>query len=285
MTMDSIGPDLLRAFVAVLETGTFTAAARALGTRQSTVSQQIKRLEGLTGRRLFARDTHRVALTVEGESFVDPARRILEAYDTMDRHLTGVPLRGRLRFGASEDFVLSALPDVLASFARRHPEVDLLVTVGLSEILYDAFDAGQLDIILAKRRSGDPRGVTAWREQVAWVARPDYSLDPTVPLPLLLYPPPSVTRSLAIATLDAARRAWRVAFTSASLSALTAAARAGVGIMPHSQRLLPAGLARVTPEGLLPVLPEIEFVILGPGRGERVAEALTRSILQWASLG
>jgi DNA-binding transcriptional LysR family regulator len=285
MTMDSIGPDLLRAFVAVLETGTFTAAARALGTRQSTVSQQIKRLEGLTGRRLFARDTHRVALTVEGESFVDPARRILEAYDTMDRHLTGVPLRGRLRFGASEDFVLSALPDVLASFARRHPEVDLLVTVGLSEILYDAFDAGQLDIILAKRRSGDPRGVTAWREQVAWVARPDYSLDPTVPLPLLLYPPPSVTRSLAIATLDAARRAWRVAFTSASLSALTAAARAGVGIMPHSQRLLPAGLARVTPEGLLPVLPEIEFVILGPGRGERVAEALTRSILHWASLG
>lgn len=285
MAMDSIGPDLLRAFVAVLETGTFTAAARALGTRQSTVSQQIKRLEGLTGRRLFARDTHRVALTVEGESFVDPARRILEAYDTMDRHLTGVPLRGRLRFGASEDFVLSALPDVLASFARRHPEVDLLVTVGLSEILYDAFDAGQLDIILAKRRSGDPRGVTAWREQVAWVARPDYPLDPTVPLPLLLYPPPSVTRSLAIATLDAARRAWRVAFTSASLSALTAAARAGVGIMPHSQRLLPAGLARVTPEGLLPVLPEIEFVILGPGRGERVAEALTRSILQWASLG
>ncbi|WP_242185726.1 LysR substrate-binding domain-containing protein [Sphingomonas sp. CARO-RG-8B-R24-01] len=285
MTMDSIGPDLLRAFLAVLETGTFTAAARALGTRQSTVSQQIKRLEGLTGRRLFARDTHRVALTVEGESFVDPARRILEAYDTMDRHLTGVPLRGRLRFGASEDFVLSALPDVLASFARRHPEVDLLVTVGLSEILYDAFDAGQLDIILAKRRSGDPRGVTAWREQVAWVARPDYSLDPTVPLPLLLYPPPSVTRSLAIATLDAARRAWRVAFTSASLSALTAAARAGVGIMPHSQRLLPAGLARVTPEGLLPVLPEIEFIILGPGRGERVAEALTRSILHWASLG
>ncbi len=285
MIMDRISPELLRAFVTVVETGSFTAAARTLGTGQSTVSQQIKRLEALAGRRLLARDTHRVALTVAGESFLDPARKILEAYDALDRHLTGVPLRGRLRFGASEDFVLSALPDVLASFARRHPEVDLLVTAGLSQTLYDAFDAGQLDIVLAKRRAGDPRGVTAWREQVAWVSRADYALDATAPLPLLLYPPPSVTRAMAIATLDAARRPWRVAFTSASLSGLTAAARAGVGIMPHSLRLLPAGLARVAADTLLPALPEIEFVILGPGRGEPVAEALTRSILQWATVG
>lgn len=280
-----MSPELLRAFVTVVEAGTFTAAARTLGTGQSTVSQQIKRLEALAGRRLLARDTHRVALTVAGEAFLDPARKILEAYDALDRHLTGVPLRGRLRFGASEDFVLSALPDVLASFARRHPEVDLLVTAGLSQTLYDAFDVGQLDIVLAKRRSGDPRGVTAWREQVAWVSSAEYALDATAPLPLLLYPPPSVTRAMAIATLDAARRPWRVAFTSASLSGLTAAARAGVGIMPHSLRLLPAGLARVAAEALLPALPEIEFVILGPGRGEPVAEALTRSILQWASVG
>lgn len=285
MIMDRISPELLRALVTVVEAGTFTAAARTLGTGQSTVSQQIKRLEAHAGRRLLARDTHRVALTVAGEAFLGPARKILEAYDALDRHLTGVPLRGRLRFGASEDFVLSALPDVLASFARRHPEVDLLVTAGLSQTLYDAFDAGQLDIVLAKRRIGDPRGVTAWREQVAWVSRADYALDSTAPLPLLLYPPPSVTRAMAIATLDAVRRPWRVAFTSASLSGLTAAARAGVGIMPHSLRLLPAGLARVTAEALLPALPEIEFVILGPGRGEPVAEALTRSILQWANVG
>lgn len=281
MTMDHAPPDLLVAFVAVTESGSFTGAARSLGTRQSTVSQQIKRLEALAGRRLFARDTHRVALTVEGEALLDHARRILDAYEAMRRHLSGVPLRGRLRFGASEDFVLSALPDVLASFARRHPEVDLAVTAGLSQDLYAAFDAGQLDIIFVKRRDGDRRGTTAWRERAAWVSTPEHRVSDDAPLPLLLYPPPSVTRALAIATLDRARRPWRVAFTSASLSGLTAAARAGVGVMPHSLRLIPPGLARVA-GGSLPPLPEIEFVIVGPGGHQPVADALTTSILRWA---
>lgn len=281
--MLDIGPDLLRAFAAVAEAGSFTGAARALGTRQSTVSQQIKRLEALAGRRLFARDTHRVALTVEGEIFADHARRVLEAQDALHRHLTGAPLRGRLRFGASEDFVLSALPDVLAAFARRHPEVDLAVTAGLSETLYDLFDSGALDIVMVKRRRGDRRGTAAWRERPAWIARADYRIEAAAPVPLLLYPPPSVTRALAIETLDAARRGWRIAFTSASLSGLTAAARAGVGIMPHSARLMPQGLALVAPHDALPPLPEIEFVILGPGGHHPVAEALTGAILQWSA--
>lgn len=271
--------------MAVVESGTFTGAARTLGTRQSTVSQQIKRLETIVGRRLLARDTHHVALTVDGDVFLDHARHILDAYAALDRQLSGVPLRGRLRFGASEDFVLSALPDVLASFARRHPEVDMVVTARLSQDLYDAFDAGQLDIILAKRRTGDPRGVTAWAEQVAWVARPDYVHDPGAPLPLLLYPSPSVTRAMAIATLDSAHIAWRIAFTSASLSGLTAAARAGLGIMPHSLRLLPAGLARIGASALLPDLPEVDFTILRPGGRDPVADALTAAILLWANLG
>jgi DNA-binding transcriptional LysR family regulator len=285
MDITRITPELLGAFLAVVEAGTFTRAARTLGTGQSTVSQQIKRLETITGRRLLARDTHRVALTVDGEVLVDHARRILESYAALDRQLSGAPLRGRLRFGASEDFVLSALPDVLANFARRHPEVDMVVTARLSQDLYDAYDAGQLDIILAKRRAGDPRGVTAWGEQAVWIARPDYLRDADAPVPLLLYPPPSVTRAMAIATLDASRRAWRVAFTSASLSGLTAAARAGLGILPHSLRLLPTGLARVGVDGTLPDLPHMEFVIIGPGGGTPVSDALTKAILQWASVG
>jgi DNA-binding transcriptional LysR family regulator len=282
ITMHAIHPELLLAFVTVVETGSFTGAARALGLRQSTVSQQIKRLEAIGGRRLFARDTHRVALTVDGEALLTFARRVLDAHDAMDRHLSGVPLRGRLRFGASEDFVLSALPDVLAGFARRHAEVDLAVTAGLSQDLYDRFDAGALDIIFVKRRKGDRRGTSAWCEQAAWACGVDWAIDPDAPLPLLLYPPPSVTRALAIDTLDAVRRPWRVAFTSGSLSGLTAAARAGVGVMPHSARLLPAGLGLVPPSAALPPLPDLEFVILGPGGHHPVADALTASILQWA---
>lgn len=279
----SLHPDLLRSYLAIAEAGSFSAAARALGLRQSTVSQHLQKLEAATGRRLIDRTTHSLSITPEGEAVLEHARRVLEAHDQMAEFLKGAPLRGRLRFGASEDFVLSALPDVLAAFVRRHPEVDMELTAGLSEDLYDAFDAGALDIVFVKRRAGDKRGVTAWREPIAWTARPDWRADPEAPLPLLVYPPPSVTRARAIETLEAARRPWRIAFTSGSLSALTAAARAGLGVMPHSARLAPQGLAVVAPGQALPRLPDIEFVIVASGGRNPVAEALTTAILQWSS--
>lgn len=275
--------DLLQAFVAVVDARSFTGAARALGVRQSTVSQQIARLESLARRRLIDRDTHRMALTVDGERLLDQARAIIDANIRMEESLSDAPLRGRLRLGASEDFVLSALPDVLATFARRHPEVDLELSAGLSHDLYDAFDAGRLDVIFVKRKAGDRRGTVAWREPIRWASRPDFRVDPDGPLPLLLYPPPSVTRARAIETLDRLDRRWRVAFTSASLTGLTAAARAGIGIMPHSARLMPAGLSVVPAGAGLPALPEVEFVVIGPGPGHPAADGLIATMLQWAT--
>ncbi len=285
VTNASIHPDLLQTYAAVSEAGSFTGAARRLGIQQSTVSQHIKRLEEATGRRLLDRDTHRVSITPEGEMMLDHARSVLEAHERMSRFLSGVPLRGRLRFGASEDFVLSALPDVLATFARRHPEVDIELTAGLSENLYGAFEAGRLDFLFVQRRLGERRGMVVWREPIVWVARPDYRVQADAPLPLLLYPPPSITRGLAVEALERAGRTWRVAFTSASLSGLSAAARAGIGLMPHSARLIPPGLVVLPAAAGLPQLPDLEFVVVGPGSADPVAEALTAAILNWASFG
>jgi DNA-binding transcriptional LysR family regulator len=281
--MTMIPSDLLATFSAVIEAGSFTRAARTLGLRQSTVSQHVARLEALTRRRLIDRDTHRLALTVDGEVLLDHARAVLDAQARLEASLSDQPLRGRLRVGASEDFVLSALPDVLATFVRRHPDVDLELSAGLSHDLYDAFDAGLLDVIFVKRKTGDRRGLTAWREPIRWVAHPDFRVDATAPLPLLFYPPPSVTRALAIETLERSGCQWRIAFTSASLTGLSAAARAGIGLMPHSARLLPPQLAVVGATAGLPVLPDIEFVVIGPGAGNPVAEALTGAMLHWAA--
>ena len=278
-------PDILRALVAVAETGGFTHAARSLGLQQSTVSQQIRKLEDETGRRLFDRDTHTVTITPAGEALLHHARRILGANEEMHRHLRDVALRGRLRFGASEDFVLSALPDVIAAFLRRHPEIDLEVTSALSETLYKGHEAGSLDVLLAKRSTADRRGTTVWRENAVWIGRPDLVPNPDDPVPLLLYPQPSVTRAMAIESMEKAGRSWRLAFTSGSLSALSAAALAGVGIIPHSARLIPPGLGVLANKGNLPELGELDFVVVGPGGHHPVSEALIAAILQWSASG
>jgi DNA-binding transcriptional LysR family regulator len=283
MTMEFIPVDLLQTFAAVAQAGSFTEAARVLGVRQSTVSQQIRKLEQRSGRRYIDRDTHSVALTPDGEVLLDHARAILDCHTRLQQHLAGAPLRGRLRLGASEDFVLSALPDVLAAFIRRHPDVDLELRAGLSGELREDFDAGRLDLIFIKRQDGVRRGTVAWQEPLAWASHPEFRVDPKAPLPLLLYPPPSVTRACALETLERAGRSWRVAFTSASLAGLTAAARAGVGLMPHSARLLPPGLKIIATRDDLPALPEIQFEVISAGGSNSAIEALAATILKWAA--
>jgi len=285
MTMEFIPVDLLQTFTAVAQAGSFTEAARVLGVRQSTVSQQIRKLEQRTGRRYIDRDTHSVALTPDGEVLLEHARAILDSHTRLEQHLAGAPLRGRLRLGASEDFVLSALPDVLAAFVRRHPDVDLELRAGLSGELREDFDAGRLDLIFVKRQGGTPRGTVAWEEPLEWACHPEFRVDPKAPLPLLLYPPPSVTRACALATLEHAGRRWRVAFTSASLAGLTAAARAGVGLMPHSARLLPPGLKIFGARDGVPVLPLIQFEVIAAGGTNSAIDALAATILKWAASG
>ena len=189
-----LDPVLLESFLAVAQARNFSEAGRRLGLRQSTISQHIRKLEEAAGRRLFVRDTHSVVPTADGEAMEGFARSILEANERARRYFAGSQLRGRVRFGASEDFVTSRLPEVLADFVRLHPLVDLALTVEMSATLYQMLDAGDLDLVLCKRRAGDERGRLVWRDRLAWIGTEATRIDPAQPLPLILYTPPSITR-------------------------------------------------------------------------------------------
>jgi DNA-binding transcriptional LysR family regulator len=270
-------PNLLTTFVTVAKAGSFTEAGRRLGLQQSTVSQHVRRLEEAASRRLFVRDTHSVALTADGEAMLGLAQGILEANERARRYFAGSELRGRVRFGASEDFVQSRLPEVLREFTRVHRAVDLELTVGLSGGLLETLDAGELDLVLAKRRPGEDRGQLVRREKLVWLGGDAALADPERPLPLILYPPPSISRAIALEVLERTGRSWRIVCTSSSFSGLNAAALAGLGITVQGDGFVPAGLT------VLPGLPElghIEFVIAGPGRTLRgPADALATAIL------
>ena len=275
-------PVQLRTFVAVAQTLSFTQAARRLGLRQSTVSQHVRRLEDATGRPLFTRDTHSVELTEDGEAMLGFARRILEVHDQATAFFTGTRLRGRLRFGASEDFVLTRLPEILEGFRYDHPEVDLELTVELSGTLHEQLAAGKLDLVLAKRRPEEPRGELVWHDRLVWIGTERLRLEPDRPVPLIVYPPPGITRALAMEALERAGRDWRVVCTSGSLNGLIAAARAGLGVMAHTRGLVPEGLVPVPARAGLPELGEVGFVLLRGRRGgaaQEAADALAEAIL------
>jgi len=274
-----INPALLQCFLVVSDSSSFTAAAARLGVRQSTVSQQIRRLEEALGQRLFARDTHSVKLTAEGDALIPMAREIVEANSRLARFFSRQAGRRRLRLGISEDFALSGLTDVLVGFRQDHPDVDIELAVGLSGFLYQLYDSGELDVIFVKRKPGDRRGEIAWRERLAWIGRADLQLSPEEPIPLVAYNPPSITRTLAIGVLDTSGRPWRLACSSGSLSGLRAALMAGLGVGAHSRMLLPAGLSVLTKLDL-PQLPEVEFVAIGPSSGSTLANMFVRALLR-----
>jgi DNA-binding transcriptional LysR family regulator len=268
----------LRSFVTVQQMGSFTFAAERLGLGQSTVSQHISKLEAVIGRQLLARDTHKVVLTPDGEALLGHARTMLSIEGQVQALFTAQRLRGTLRLGVSEDLVASRLPLVLEDFVRSHPSVDLELTVALSGVLYQMQDNGELDLVLAKRRLGDSRGRLVYREPLVWLARDPEHVLSLAALPLIAFPAPSVTRSIALEVLERHRMPWRIVCTCGSLSGLTAAARAGMGVLVQPQSMSPSGLKEID---RLPQLEDVEFVLIpSKGADRALVSALSDDILK-----
>src|ERR1700687_994399 len=160
--------ELLRAFVAVADCGGFHRAAERLNLTQSTVSQQIKRLEFETKRPLFRRTTRSVALTDDGEMLLGDARRLLQLEEAARHRLAAPRLSGTVRLGVVEEFAGGSLPPALGRFATIHPGVKLEVQIGVSAELIEQLNAGRLDVVFAKRPLGTSKGRLLWREPLGW---------------------------------------------------------------------------------------------------------------------
>lgn len=237
---------LLTSFLAVERTGGFTAAAKDLALRQSTVSGHVARLERQTGRLLFRRDTHAVALTPDGEAMVRFAREILAAQGQAAAWFTDAGLAGHIRFGASEDIVATGLPDILLDFRTAFPAVDLDLRVGLTMELREEVRSNRLDLALVKRRPTEDVGDLVFRDPLVWAGRPGAEIVPGAPVHLVTYPGTSITRDAAIVALEGAGLPYRITCVSASQQGIRAAVHAGLGVTVHPGSILPAGLEPIS---------------------------------------
>ncbi|GAA0587855.1 LysR substrate-binding domain-containing protein [Caenispirillum bisanense] len=282
----SLDIDLLRTFVLVAETGSFTRAAERLRRTQSTISLQIKRLEDTVGRPLLVRGVRNVHPSSEGELMLVYARRILRLHDEALGLVSLTDMAGSVRLGTPEDFATTHLPEVLASFARAHPRVALEVACDLTLNLLDRFAAGEFDLVLVKREPQGPGGgVRVWREPLVWVAGAASAAvlhDASERLPLVVAPHPCVYRKRAMQALDRSGRLWRVAYASPSLAGCLAAVRAGLGVTVLPQEMVPGDLSECSPDDGLPPLPETEIALLRapelPPAAERLAAHIVRSL-------
>ena len=271
--------DLLRCFVTIAETGSFTRAGERLGRTQSTISLQVKRLEDMLGRAVFARTPRSLSLTTEGERLLGPARQLLRLNDAALAELFEPDMTGRVRLGVPEDFATAHLPAVLAAFAKAHPLVELEVTCDLTLNLLDKFHAGAFDLVLVKREPSAPlEGMRVWREPLVWVARDQLAVAGLATIPLVVSPEPCVYRKRASDALDAMGRKWRVAYTSTSLAGSLSAVNAGLGITVLPREMVPPHLVAITDDPDLPPLYDTEIALIEAAGLSETAHRLAQHI-------
>lgn len=233
-----LDPRLLRAFATIAETGSFTHAADRLNMTQSTVSQQLARLEETVGRALIDRATRPVRPTASGERLLGYARRILDLQREAETVLGDPAGTAAIRIGVPEDIVTRAMARVFHEFAGQHRETRLDVTAGLSPDLTRRYRAGELDIVVVKEPAADTDCRASFPEAMAWFEGADAPGMWPDPLPLVAFPPGGLYRAAMFERIEREGRRWYVAFSASSLHNVLVAVEAGLGLS-----LLPAGTA------------------------------------------
>src|SRR6185312_13759890 len=238
------------------------------------------RLEVAAGRNLVVRDTREVRLTDNGDALLGFARTILAAHDQAASYFTGSAMRGRLRFGSADDLALTQLPQILRDFRQLYPHINLELTVGQSGFLTRRLLAGQLDLVFIKEEAGTDGGRLVRRDRLVWVGHKSIQLDLDSPVPLVTYPAPSLTRTLAIRALEEGGRTWRITCNVREVNGVLAAVRAGIGVAPFPQSLIPPDLAQLPVMFELPRLGNVDFTLLSnPVSAREPIEALGAAII------
>lgn len=268
--------NLLRSFVAIVESGSMQSAADQVFVTQSALSLQIKRLEELVQQSLFTREGRRLALTAHGEVLVEYARRVLALHDEALAAINAGQFAGPVRIGMVQDFAETLFGGLLSRFAGLHPDAQIFAKVTGTAELQTMLERRQLDILLGFAASDVRNPVGA--APMLWygnVLLADYTV-----VPLAVLERPCRFLDAAISRLEAAGRRFRIAVETPNLSTLRAAVQAGLGLTCRTPMFL-NGLDEVRTSGL-PPLPDVACIVesaamLAPAAA-RLAEMATEIV-------
>jgi DNA-binding transcriptional LysR family regulator len=249
----------VQAFLLVAELQSFTRAAEALGTTQAAVSLKLQRLEAAVGKRLVERSPRAVRLTADGAAFLDNARALMEAHD---RALSGEqPHRQQLSLGISDHVAGQELVPLLERLHAVSSQLALAVSIGFSRDLLDAYDAGKLDAVIVRQEAGRRGGERLAEDEFGWFASPRMKWRRSESLPLATLAAPCGVRAIALRALDKAGIRWSEVFVGGGVTAVAAAALAGLAVAPLARRIAPPGAVDIGPEYGLPQLAKSKVLL------------------------
>ncbi len=257
-------PDLrqLRAFVAVVEEGSFTLAARRLFVTQSAVSHSLKALEDQLLCRLLDRTGKRVGVTAEGELLLKRCKRVLFELEQATRDLDGLKRWGqtRIRVGAPHSLCHFMIPSVIREFRDCFPRCEPVIEAGDTTLLLDRLASAELDLVVGLKPRG--RGSEGYRPMFSdrlalvvspfhpWAVNPDSVLQTLNDHHFIIYAKATETHRLIEEWLDEKGSRGKKPLVLGDMQAIKEMAKLGIGV----GIVAPWVAAREVAEGSLKVL-------------------------------
>ncbi|MEO1795564.1 MAG: LysR substrate-binding domain-containing protein [Pseudomonadota bacterium] len=263
--MHSLDLDLLRTFVAIADTGNFSAAAAQVYRTPSAVSMQVKKMEEALDRPLFLRDSRSVRLTDEGERVLTHARRMIALDLEFRAQFDPKALRGEVRLGVPDDVAERYLPDMLRRFCCTYPGVQVNAMVGNTAPMMTLVAERKLDIAIITRlpsqRADRPAEVLR-SERLVWAGARGGIAHEQDPIPVSVWDRSCAWRKAGIEGLEAQGRDYRIALESGHLSGQKAAVLADLAVAPIPISALGGDVVEVPLAAGLPDLSTYELCIL-----------------------
>lgn len=265
--------DAVQTFVRIAELGSFTRAAEATNSTQSTVSLKLKRLEERLGCKLVERTPRYVQLSAQGATFLEHARELLKKHDRALTALTGS--RQRVTIGISDHVAGPELPMLIARMNAQDPHLLIEIRIASSGDLLKSFDRHELDTVIVRLHDGRSDGDLVADERFGWFAAQSWQHRANEPLPVATMPEPCGVRVMAGKLLDDAGIPWKEVFVGGGVTAVSAAVMAGLGVSALARRMLPMGAVDVGAKLGLPELTSLPIVLHTRVKESRPRDAIT----------
>lgn len=279
--MRHLSTDMLATFVAVVDCGGFTAAADRIGKTQAAVSLIVGRLEERIGRKLLDRQRQGTMLTSYGEVLISYARRLLALESELLCALDCGTDSSEIRIGMPDDYLDVVGSVLLREIASRYPHAQIEIQCDFSNQLENLLARGSIDMAIITRQPGHDTGEFLSREQQLWCTAGGCYPEREDVLLLALFGDQCRAKPGILASLDDARRPWRIVCTSSHLPGVKAAVRLSSALTVLPGTVIPADwrvLGR--PQGL-PDLPELEIALRVPDDASLLVRRLAQFVREY----
>jgi DNA-binding transcriptional LysR family regulator len=197
---------------------------------QSTLSQQLARLEEAVGQTLVDRDARPIRPSAAGERLLGYARRIMALQNEATAALGNPAGTTPIHIGLPEDVFSRPMARLFGEFSKRHQEIRLDVSAGLSRDLTRRYRGGEFDIVVVKEPAPSSDCRASFPEATGWFESRDAPGAWPDPVPLVTFPPSGLYRETMFNRIERERRHWYIAFSGSSLNNVLVAVEGGLGI-------------------------------------------------------